>query len=65
MFLSIYYINMDIYRERDTQSVFDETVSEKFFLGSSLMVLKRMGLILNFLSQYSNNFTKSKQKIGQ
>ena len=65
MFLSIYYINMDIYRERDTQSVFDETVSEKFFLGSSLMVLKRMGLSLNFLSQYSNNFTKSKQKIGQ
>ena len=64
MFLSIYYINMDIYRERDTQSVFDETVSEKFFLGSSLMVLKRMGLSLNFLSQYSNNFTKSKQKIG-
>ena len=65
MFLSIYYINMDIYIERDTQSVFDETVSEKFFLGSSLMVLKRMGLSLNFLSQYSNNFTKSKQKIGQ
>ena len=63
MFLSIYYINMDIYIERDTQSVFDETVSEKFFLGSSLMVLKRMGLSL--LSQYSNNFTKSKQKIGQ
>ena len=65
MFLSIYYINMDIYIERDTQSVFDETVNEKFFLGSSLMVLKRMGLSLNFLSQYSNNFTKSKQKIGQ
>ena len=64
MFLSVYYINIDIYRERDKQSVFDETVSEKFFLGSSVTVLQRMGLSLNFLSQYSNNFTKSKQKIG-
>ena len=64
MFVSVYYINIDIYRERDKQSVFDETVSEKFFLGSSVTVLQRMGLSLNFLSQYSNNFTKSKQKIG-